>query len=186
MTAANSIGQSFKELLKTKPLGSITVSDICEHANVSRKTFYANYTDKRDVVEHLFYQEALKPLDDLQHLLPVGELKSSPVLLTERMYQSIFDDRVYYENLVKDNGHHTFIEIATKQITHMNMAILKDYHVPPVEREYMAYFFAAAQAMLLTKWIVDKMTIPPHQMAVFFSKWSTHSWEAVYPFKRDF
>jgi len=186
MTVIESIGKGFKELLKESSYNKVTVSDICTRAGVSRKTFYANYSDKQDVVERLFYNEILKPLMDLQDLLPIRTLKSAPLLLYERLYQSIYDDRIYYENLIKDNGHHNFVEIVTAQITTMNLAILKDYKLAQVEREHMAYFFAAAQAMLMVKWIKDKMTLTPHQMAVFFNKWTTRSWEAVFPGKREF
>jgi AcrR family transcriptional regulator len=185
MTAAESIRISFKELLGKRPFDKITVSNICEKAHVSRKTFYVNYMDKRAVLEQLFFIDVLEPLSDLQKLLPVGDLKSSPMLLCERMYQSIYDNRAYYENFIRLNGHHLFIEVVTTQISRMNMKVLNSYKLNQTEQEYMAYFFGAAQAMLLSKWITDKMTVSPHQMAVFFTKWSIHSWEQVYPKSRN-
>lgn len=39
------IEQIFVELLQTKELNQISVSDICKKANLNRSTFYANYTD---------------------------------------------------------------------------------------------------------------------------------------------
>lgn len=38
------------ELLKQKPLNDITTKDIIESAEVSRKTFYTYYKDKRDLL----------------------------------------------------------------------------------------------------------------------------------------
>lgn len=35
----------FLELLQTRELGQVTVSDICKQAHLNRSTFYANYTD---------------------------------------------------------------------------------------------------------------------------------------------
>lgn len=39
------IEKVFIELLQTKALDKISVSDICKHAGLNRTTFYANYTD---------------------------------------------------------------------------------------------------------------------------------------------
>ena len=39
------IEKVFIELLQTKELNEISVSDICKRAGLNRTTFYANYTD---------------------------------------------------------------------------------------------------------------------------------------------
>lgn len=49
------------ELLETRPLEKITVTDVCTAADVNRSTFYAHYTDvsqllleiENDVIDHL-------------------------------------------------------------------------------------------------------------------------------------
>ena len=49
------------ELLETRPLEKITVTDVCSAADVNRSTFYAHYTDigqllleiESDVIDHL-------------------------------------------------------------------------------------------------------------------------------------
>ena len=53
------IEKVFIELLQTKALNEISVSDICKRAGLNRTTFYANYTDIygladaiRDKLEH--------------------------------------------------------------------------------------------------------------------------------------
>lgn len=43
--------QALIELLPSKGLSGITVSDICRTAGINRGTFYAHYTDKFDLVE---------------------------------------------------------------------------------------------------------------------------------------
>lgn len=39
------IQQVFIDLLKQKPLGKITVKEICEKAQINRSTFYKHYED---------------------------------------------------------------------------------------------------------------------------------------------
>lgn len=44
------IKASFKELLKREPIEKITVSEICNNADINRVTFYTHYQDKYDLL----------------------------------------------------------------------------------------------------------------------------------------
>lgn len=45
------IADSLLRLLRTKPLEAITIREITELANVSRVTYYRNFTSKEEVIE---------------------------------------------------------------------------------------------------------------------------------------
>lgn len=45
------IEKAFVELLQTKPLNAITVSDICKRTELNRSTFYANFLDVYDLAD---------------------------------------------------------------------------------------------------------------------------------------
>ena len=45
------IGRAFVELLQTRELKEITVSDIIKHTGLNRSTFYANYADIFDLAD---------------------------------------------------------------------------------------------------------------------------------------
>ena len=47
------IRNSLLELLSTKPIAKITVTEICERAGINRATFYAHYTDPTDQLHWL-------------------------------------------------------------------------------------------------------------------------------------
>lgn len=44
------------ELLTTEPFEKITVTEICNRADISRITFYSHYEDKYDLVEDIFQE----------------------------------------------------------------------------------------------------------------------------------
>ncbi len=48
-----SIEKTFIELLRTKELSEITVSDICKRCGLNRSTFYANYVDIYNLADKL-------------------------------------------------------------------------------------------------------------------------------------
>lgn len=47
------IRNSLLELLSTKPIAKITVTEICERAGINRATFYAHYSDPSDLLHGL-------------------------------------------------------------------------------------------------------------------------------------
>lgn len=49
-----SIEDAFLNLLKENSFENITIKDICEHAMISRSTFYSHYKDKYDLLEYFF------------------------------------------------------------------------------------------------------------------------------------
>lgn len=54
------IRQAYLTLLNTKPMSDITVSELCEHAGISRVTFYLHYQNIEDLnekIKHAFYDE---------------------------------------------------------------------------------------------------------------------------------
>lgn len=56
------IQKIFLELIQTKEINQITVSDICKKANLNRTTFYSNYIDIYDLADKIkdnLYQEVI-------------------------------------------------------------------------------------------------------------------------------
>ena len=58
----NSLEQSLKNLLKTKPLNRITINDLVEDCGISRMTFYYHFQDIYDLVEWSCLEDAKKAL----------------------------------------------------------------------------------------------------------------------------
>ena len=60
----NSLEQSLKNLLKTKPLNRITINDLVEDCGISRMTFYYHFQDIYDLVEWSCLADAKKALKE--------------------------------------------------------------------------------------------------------------------------
>lgn len=50
------ISKVFIEMLQTKEISKITVSDICKRADINRSTFYANFADVYELADKLRYE----------------------------------------------------------------------------------------------------------------------------------
>ena len=62
------------ELLKTKPVNEISVTELTRKADVNRGTFYGHYKDIFDMVEQL-ENEMFQEFSDLLHAYPADALK---------------------------------------------------------------------------------------------------------------
>lgn len=60
------IRNSLLELLRIKPIAKITVTEICERADINRATFYAHYSDPSDLL-HSLEAEVIEERDALGH-----------------------------------------------------------------------------------------------------------------------
>lgn len=77
------VRHSFLQLLEEKPIGKITVKEICENADINRATFYAHYDDVYHLLEKIeeeFYQEVSLSASSMEQgnytgIMPVGILR---------------------------------------------------------------------------------------------------------------
>ena len=54
------IADKMKELMKTKSLDKIRITEICRLAEIQRPTFYYHFKDKYDLVAWIFFSDAYK------------------------------------------------------------------------------------------------------------------------------
>lgn len=177
MSVIDLILAGFRELIGVRSFNKITISDICRNAGVTRKTFYAYFEGKDDVINKIVQIDIVVPIEEICRLLRAEKIKSAPRLITEVLYQVIYDNRAFYENLLTNGGLEIFVNAITDEIFKLNKRLLSPHcKLPAQEQDYMAYFYASSQAMLLIKWIEDKMTIPPQRLAEYYMKWTLQNW----------
>jgi AcrR family transcriptional regulator len=174
MQAADNLINAFRELVATSSYDKITISDICAKAQISRKSFYAHYASKNDLLEQVFYTDIVKPLEDINALLPMTSVQSAPQLLTETIFKKIQESPLFYQNLFgySDNEGSAIRDIAitllTRQFSKLNLSILHFGSSNDEDAEYLSFYFAAAGVALISKWVREKMTLPPETLATIY------------------
>ncbi len=101
-------------------------------------------------------------------------------VMYEKIYEQIYASKSFYKKLVgpmkgKDD---TFLRIATQEIYELNIEILAshNYRGDSLKVDYISYFFAASQAMLIQKWISDDMPYTPEQLARLYNEMVNDFW----------
>jgi len=151
------------ELLKTKPLEYITVSDICKRAGVNRSTFYLHYETVTDLLsettrylldDFLTYFNA----DTRSVALNLAECKAEelfficdeyllPYLTYIKERKEIFGTAVRH---VKTLG---FEEIYEKMFRHIFNPILDRFHYSADQRKYVMVYYLSGINAIVTEWI---------------------------------
>ena len=182
MGAKESFERAFRQLVADKPYAKITVTEICRKAHLSRKAFYDNFQDKEGVLEAIIDDALVKPIVTMNDLLTKEQAKSMMSVYMENIYVAIFDDKDFYQALVRPmkGVDDTFIRVVTHRLERLNGQILSDLDTgTALEREYAAYFFAASQAMLLQKWIFDGMPLAPKELGLLYRKMNDSYWMSM-------
>lgn len=182
MGAKEAFERSFRELILTMPYQKITVTALCRKAHLSRKTFYDNFQDKEGVLEAIVHDSLTKPIATMNDLLTIDQARNMMDVFLELIYASIADDREFYQALVRPmkGVDDTFIRVVTHEIEMLNHGIIdRVTNVNAMERDYVAYFFASSQAMLIQKWLFDGMPLTTKQLAALYKKMGVGYWMSL-------
>lgn len=176
------IESSFRALLRDMRYRSVTVKEICERAHVSRKTFYANFRDKEDIVKHIFEHDVIQQIRKINDVFTRTERMGMTLTIQSKIYQAIYNDRVFWRDLVVSmkGRDDTFIRVVTDALYDYNLTTLTeiDKGGDAVKADYAAYFFASSQAMLMQKWICDDFPLAPEELSSLYSSMGLSYWKA--------
>lgn len=145
------IEKVFIELIQTKEIEQISVSKICELANVNRTTFYANYTDIYDLVDKVRENMILEFADMFKE--NYSHTKENYL----KMFEHIKDNQIFYKTYFKlgfdINYDINYFDKKLANETFNNKYI--DYHLE---------FFKAGITAIIKKWLNNNCKEKPIEM----------------------
>lgn len=155
------IEQSFLELLREKPVNKITVTELCEKAQINRATFYKHYLDIPDLMEKI--EEGL--FDQIRESFGSEKIKLQAFLVKMMHYTRENQDR--FMALGGDHGDPNLMT-KTFQVCYesaypllaQNLVNLKE-----TEKEMLYGFLSYGAGAVLTWWIKNGMREAPEEVA---------------------
>ncbi len=150
------------EMLNTKSLESITVTDIANQCGVSRQAFYYYFNDIYDIVEWIFTQETERALEEYSdidswqigyiRMMKWSKQNKNLVMNTynsvQRDYVEFFMYRVLYEYIIR---------VVSAEAEGMN--------VTQEQCDFIANFYTLAINAISLDWIRNGMTENPEELA---------------------
>ena len=187
MGAAQAIIKSFKELIVNMgvPYEKVAVYQICDRAGVSRKTFYVHFKSKADIVDRIVRDEVIAPLLQMSgvsmSLIENGEMLATlPEVSNEMVYKALAADKEFYSRLCCRPGSidSPLVEALIKNIQELNSISLEHigFDGPAWKREYISYYYAAGNAVLIQRWIRNGMKESTSDLAKLYNSMTTPYW----------
>lgn len=147
------IEKAFMELLQTRELNEITVSDICKLCGLNRSTFYANFTDVYDLADKMrvHLEEEVNRLYESE---TAQKFNSNDYL---RLFRHIRDNQLFYR---------TYFRLG-----YDNQFKLKYYDIHQAQRhfdnqyiEYHVEFFRSGFNAIVRMWLAGGCRETPEEM----------------------
>ncbi len=157
------IEQSFLELLKEKPASKITVTELCQKAQINRATFYKHYLDVPDLLEKI--EEQL--FEEIRAVFSSGDVELYAFLLKMLRYTCQEKDR--YMALGGENGDPNLMT-KTFLVCYENAYPLLSRNIPDLpesEKQMLYHYLSQGAGGILTWWVKDGMKVPPEDVAQF-------------------
>ena len=148
------IEKVFIEMLQTKKLSEISVSDICKLAGLNRTTFYANYTDIYGLADAI-RDKLENEVSDLYREEVTQGFNSNDYL---KLFQHIKDNQIFYKTYFKlgyDNNYKIFRYDTNLAREHFQNRFI-EYHMD---------FFKAGITQIIKLWLKSGCKESPEDMA---------------------
>lgn len=160
------IEQCFLELLGDKPVSKITVTELCEKAQINRATFYKHYQDVPQLLEKL--EEDL--FDQIREMFK-DHAENMETMLLEMMNYTRKEWKRFMA-LGSDNGDPNMM-MKTFLICYENAYPIVEQNVPEIseaQRQMLFQFMSQGAGGILTWWIKDGMKEDPKTVTQYIMK----------------
>lgn len=180
--------RAFMKLVLERPYEAISVTDICEAADVGRATFYAHYKDKdalrRGGLEHL--RRAL--IERQRQSLAETEGEKRPLGFSLTMFEHARDHLALYRAVA--GGRAGAIGLAT--IRTILADLVRAEYISPAgrdvdvcaSRELAVEFVVGGYMAMLTWWLDRGAKLPPARLDAVFRRWVRHGMAELSPVAR--
>ncbi len=146
---------ALSQLLTTKPLNKITITDIVTRAGYSRRTFYRHFITLDDI---LIYRLDGLTTDLYELLSKQKDLTFNQVVLS--FFEFWWSYRELLEQLSRNNRLYLLADSLTKNLSSSLLSQIKGANT-----DYLQQFAIGGMFAMLTHWVQQGTTKSPKEMA---------------------
>lgn len=143
---------AFKELIENRPFSKISIGDICEKCEMSRKSFYYHFKDKYDLVNWIYYTEFIAIARQKEYTLGWD--------LLEDLCTYFYENRDFYRKTFNVVGQNSFSEYFREVVEMILTNIMKKFYNTEDPIDFYVDFYSDAFFCAIKKWISSQDCIP--------------------------
>lgn len=160
------IREALIELMAEKHFYDISISEIMKRADLVRRTFYAHFKTKEDVLITYIDELISESIEEVMK----GVQKCSGTLAL--IYFRLWYDHKEFVNLLKKNNQLPLLKAFEKYISHINKQFnaFSNMGFSKKAEKYASNFYAGAMWNVLDMWLEDGMEETPEELSDLFSE----------------
>ncbi len=161
--------ESLIKLMKQKPISRITITEICEEADLNRATFYAHYTDQYELLKQI-EQELVDDINQYLADYSFREKGSESFELMEQIFEYIKENSEVCSVLLSENGDKNFQKDVLAIVKHQCITEWTSNTVNKDIAEYIYDYATNGSLGIILKWIQEGMVRSTGEMAEIIIK----------------
>lgn len=144
------------ELLKTKPIQNVTITELVQRAGVSKASFYRNFLDINSVINEYLN----KVFGNLYEICPINpaNIELSIKVVLDHIYQHKDRLLILRKNNLLSNMDSFLFDCTLEEITRNKV----------LDNKYQPYFFTGATVGFISSWIKYDFSDSSDVMAKYF------------------
>lgn len=165
------------QLLETTDYDEIKVINICKKAMISKVTFYNNFKNKSELLNHILLEFEEKIKNDIEKVAPAFQNQKDMILGIVRIaYKNVLKNKVIFGKILSNHQTSSVIIelrnfICQEIIKHGDLLISDDKSSVP--KEYFAAFYSGAITsilpMILNQTDEDDNALDENSLVALFS-----------------
>lgn len=150
----NAIREALFELMKTKPIGKITIKEISEAAGINRKTFYTHYSTIEDIAIEI-EDELLEEMKEYINLCLTQNFPLTPFTFLQFVNNIYTSNPEFCHSFISMRNYNIFVEkIKALMKIYLLSAINSDGDTTTAYKtELMIDFFVSGMAAVYVSWL---------------------------------
>lgn len=158
------IKNCFVETLKTKPLSKISVTELCEGAQINRSTFYKYYDNPYDLLNKL-EDSYLRSLEEKISHVAMDDFNQIFTIVLE----DLKENEDYFRTIISENGDSKFRDSVFHLIYQANLRSIQRIFpaLTEVQQRWLFYFFGEGFNGMLQQWMNGGMNEPIPDLVAF-------------------
>ncbi|MEG1633077.1 MAG: TetR-like C-terminal domain-containing protein [Oscillospiraceae bacterium] len=164
-------------LMREKPIAKVTVTEICQGADINRATFYAHYADPFALLSSIENEMMLDITEKLGDAFSLEDTDLPAILA--RVFEYIKENSVVCSVLLSDMSDTGFqaqvVAMLAKQFI-VEWTTIKS--ISREDAEYLYTYAAIGCVGLIRKWLTEGMKKTPESMAELVMKLSNRGYSA--------
>lgn len=156
------LANALKEICKTKPLDSVTVTEITKKANLTRQIFYHYFVDKYELAKWIHIQDYL---NIVHHPSFIDQQVISWKAISKDWLTMIETEKSFYRNLYYSSSENQFLHLIHQHMLDAYMHIVKSVLKHPLSEslQFQIEFYCIGMTLKIHDWIKSSTPISSTQ-----------------------